>query len=263
MEINEEYLKIRKDLAKDIRAFSNVLYKYFHNASLGNIEAAITTLSSNRAILCNGVASEENWGYKINSLNFKLEKYPEKRHPKDIEKLELTLDFDLVGNCNDIGTLKDPFLWLIFNITVSGEYNGQDFITSYHLDRHLYKPGDELPIEPHPFYHFQFGGKNIMDIGRDVDSGKLIIFEAPRIAHYPMEFVLGIDYILSYFFPDIRALILQSEQEYVNLIEKYQARILKPYYHTISSTWNYDHNSLNIGNHWTPSFLCPQLIINS
>ncbi|KMQ67689.1 hypothetical protein ACM39_12605 [Chryseobacterium sp. FH2] len=263
MEIDEKHIKIRKELAKDIRTLSNVLYSYFPTASLGNLEAAITFLSSNRAVVLDKVARAEYWGYNVKEVCFKLDKFPEKRHPKDIENLELILDFELVGNCDDIDSLKDPFLWLIFDIKIKGIYDKKDFFTSYHLDRHLYKAGDMMPVEPHPFYHFQYGGKHILDDNKTVDSGKLIIFESPRIAHYPMELILGIDYILSHFFPDKRIAILKSEQEYVNLIEKYQARILKPYYHTISSTWNYDHNSLNIGNHWTPSFLCPQLIINS
>ena len=265
MAIPNEIKKIRTDLANDIHKFQNILLQYFYTSNISTLGSVVTTLKSDRLKTCENEnpTSESNWGYNLSGLFFKLDKYPEKKHPKNINDLTLYVDINIVGDCNNIGTLNDPFKWLVFDLKICGtdSDSGEELITSYHLDRHLYKSGDKEPVEPHPFYHFQFGGKNLLNSEKKINSGSLIVFESPRIAHYPMEIITGIDFIISHFFPDIRKTILCSSQEYNSLLEKYHKMIIKPYFHTISSKWNFNNADLNLSAQWCPTFLCPQFFV--
>jgi succinate dehydrogenase flavin-adding protein (antitoxin of CptAB toxin-antitoxin module) len=75
-----------------------------------------------------------------------------------------------------------------------------------------------------------------------------------------MEAILGIDFVLSNFFPITWRKMRSESSEYNNLLEKYQDLILKPFIHTHASKWMYSRESLVKNLIWNPVVICPQLI---
>jgi len=265
MNISSDVMKNRRKMASDLQKLANVLYEYFPTAEISSIQVAITQLKDNQSIpqIPREDTNSNYWGYNLNSLIFKFEKTPDYIFPVGCKDLKIMLDVKAIGDCNDLRTLNDPFKLLEFNIVIEGtrfaDKVGKQLTTSYHLDKHLQGVDDGEPEFPHPIYHFQFGGRKLME-RKELDTGDLLVLDSPRIGHYPMEAILGIDFVLSNFFPN-RWLLLRTEcPEYINLIEEYQDLILKPYVHTHASKWQYSHDTIVNNDFWNHALICPQLI---
>ena len=265
MDIPGEVMKRRQKMAKDLRKLQGVLYEYFPTADLSSIECATTQLKDISFIpQIHREASNSNfWGYNLNRLIFNFDALPRHIRPLNCIDLKLILDINAVGDCMDFGNLNDPFKWLEFNIVIEGTKFGNKKIkqvsTSYHLDRHIFKDNDGEPEFSHPLYHFQFGGRKLIQ-QEDLKTGELLILDSPRIGHYPMEAILGIDFILSNFFPRKWKKMRSESPEYINLVEEYQELILKPFVHTHASKWQYSQDSIVQNSVWNPVMICPQLI---
>jgi hypothetical protein len=91
----------------------------------------------------------------------------------------------------------DPFSLLEFNIEIEAHGNVTKHLGAWHLDRHITSDEETDALDVHPLYHFHFGGNAIKQIQNDV--GRILVLEGPRIAHPPMDVLLGIDFILSHF----------------------------------------------------------------
>jgi hypothetical protein len=266
MAISKEVMKSRRKLAADLRKLSNVLYTYFPTADISSFERAMTELLNKERIpQIPDVESDSNhWGYNLSRLIFKFEKTPRHTLPDNCKDLKLILDIKVAGDCNDLNKMNDPFKWLEFNIVIEGTRFTQDkniqLLTSYHLDRHIQGGEDGEAEYPHPLYHFQFGGRKLAEQNGSIETGNLLIFDSPRITHYPMEAILGIDFTLSNFFPQVWSRIKSESSEYLNLIEEYQDLILKPYIHTHASQWKYISENHANGHLWNPTSICPSII---
>jgi hypothetical protein len=265
MAVSSEIMKNRKKFATDLRKLYDIIYAYFPTAEISSIQGAITELRNEKKIpQIPGIESDNNlWGYTLSRLIFNFEKTPRHTTPDNCKDLKLILDIKVVGNCEDLKTLKDPLKWLEFNIVIEGtKFTKEEnipMITSYHLDRHLQGKEDGDIGYPHPLYHFQFGGRKLKEYNGSIETGNLLVFDSPRIAHYPMEAILGIDFTLSNFFPQVWLRMKTESSEYVNLIEEYQDMILKPYIHTHASQWQYSTENLATDSFWNPNIICPQL----
>jgi len=104
---------------------------------------------------------------------------------------------------------------------------------------------------PHPIYHFQLGGRELKDT--ITDYGQALFLDSPRIMHHPMEFILGIDFVLSNFFPMIWNDI-KKKPDYINVLTKYQKQFIFPYFKSIVEYFEDTSNS------WNPREIYPQLI---
>lgn len=265
MAVSNEIMKNRRKLAADLRKLEGVIYNYFPTAEISSFESAITELHNNKSIpqIPDKESDNNLWGYSLSRLIFKFDKAPRHTIPGNCKDLKLILDIKAIGNCKDLKSLKDPFEWLEFNIVIEGTKFSQEenkqLITSYHLDRHIMSDDDGEPDYPHPLYHFQFGGRRLANQNGLIDTGNLLVFDSPRVAHYPMEAISGIDFTLSNFFPQIWNKIRSESNEYINLIEEYQELFLKPYIHTHASQWNYSSADISINDIWNPNMVCPQL----
>lgn len=265
MTVSDQIMKNRRKIASDLRKLSSVLYTYFPTAEIGSFESAITELNNKNFVpqVPDKATNSDFWGYNLARLIFNFDSVPSHTKPDNCKDLKLILDIKIIGNCKNLYSLQDPFEWLEFNIVIEGTKFSNDgnsqLITSYHLDRHIIAPGDEEAEYPHPIYHFQFGGRKLTSQGELLETGNLIIFDSPRIGHYPMEAILGIDFMLSNFFPKTWRKIKSENNEYLNLIEEYQELFLKPYIHTHASQWNFSFNDIIINNNWNPVMICPQL----
>lgn len=265
MVASNKTMKSRKKLARDLEKLYSVLDRFLPTAELGSFQNAITELRNKKSIpqVPEKASNNNLWGYSLGRLIFKFDNIPNHTKPDNCKDLKLILDIKIIGNCNDLESMKDPFELLEFNIVIEGtkfsEEGNIQLLTSYHLDRHIMAEDDGDAEYPHPIYHFQFGGRKLAIQDNIIETGNLLIFDSPRIAHYPMEAILGIDFTLSNFFPQIWRKIKSESSEYINLIEEYQELFLKPYIHTHASQWNYSSAEISTNDIWNPNMICPQL----
>lgn len=269
MVVANETVLLRKELSNDIEKYCELIFPYLSkNIEIFNVQAGLSSLLNIKKQGCiDGKYNSTYWNYKINQITLKLDQeIPKKKLPKSVCDLKLVVSIEVSGDTDKINEI-DPFQTLAFNFSIKGDFlcektgEVKTAITSYHLDRHLYKDGDNTPEEPHPFYHFQFGGKKLIDeFGDKIDTGELLVLETPRITHHPMDFILGMDYLISNFYPNTRKQLMNSKQEYRRLIEKYQYKIVKPYFQAITSNWEKSLAQFCYTPNWTPISLCPQII---
>jgi len=265
MDIPLNVIKNRRNLATDLRKLADVLYEFFPTADISSIESAITQLRDINYIpqIHREDSNPNFWGYEISRLIFKFSVLPRHIRPTHCKDLILILDIKAVGHCDDIGSLNDPFRLLEFNIVIEGKKFKKKVSkyvsTSYHLDRHLIGEDDGESEFAHPIYHFQFGGRKLMQ-REGLKTGDILILDSPRISHYPMEAILGIDFVLSNFFPNTWKKMRSESSEYINLLEKYQELILRPFIHMHASKWMYSQDSIVKNDIWNPAMICPQLI---
>ena len=110
-------------------------------------------------------------------------------------------------------------------------YNGEEqHKASWHFDFDTTLSTEFI----HPFFHLTYGGKS-MD---DMDLGKTLLLPTPRIAYPPMDFILGVDFILSNFLSANRYKNIRAKNEYVSAVKNSQERLWKPYIQTIANHWD-------------------------
>lgn len=149
----------------------------------------------------------------------------------------------------------DPFEYLEFNIlTIGYSSDGTEMVHSLHLDRH---PDNSQSVDPHPKYHFQFGGRKLEE--KITDYGQGMFFDTPRMMHHPMDFILGMDFILSNYYSDIWNHVKENNHEYNSLIGKYQDIVMKPYFYSIADHWNI-RTPFN-KRAWNTQDICPQVVV--
>ncbi len=260
MKLSKNSKKFRLDRARDLEILATLLKKVDFDNS--NVYEARTQLSNEKKFFTNPntkSTSPDSWGYDVN-LTFSFQETPEHTHPDSACSMQLDFSIKLVGDCQDYDkkefvTQKDPFHHLEFNLVIRGiGEGGKELLASYHLDRHIHTEENNEPDASHPIYHFQFGGRKLDK--NNMDYGQSLILDAPRIAHYPMDLVLGIDFVLSNFFPATWRRLLQ-ENDYVSLIREYQNAILKPYIYSLASKWK-DYNNSDID--WGFGSILPNLL---
>src|SRR5690606_22254631 len=112
--------------------------------------------------------------------------------------------------------------------------------------------GDNDPNDCHPIYHLQFGGRKLEK--KYLDFGNALILDTPRVVHYPMDVILGVDFVLSNFF-SASWRKLRQDGEYVNLVRDYQSYFWKPYAHSNASHWKpFAQHEIS----WDPVSILPQ-----
>lgn len=153
--------------------------------------------------------------------------------------------------------MSDPFESLEFNIIITGKHPDdpeKKVISSWHLDRDEENEAHGKQEFIHPCYHFQYGGRHMQDAS---DYGAALILESPRIAHPPMDAILGIDFVLTNYFNSSR-LAFREEGDYSNLLRTAQARIWRPYALALAEEWT----ERSDGKAWPPTTIWPQLSLS-
>ncbi|QKF91615.1 hypothetical protein [Campylobacter sp. CCUG 57310] len=221
--------------------FKDFNEKTFISNMISDLNTLNQILSQEHKICCfaNQIASivgqikqSKSFEYELKPLEFKFIEYPSHLSHTNIENLRLFFDIKVKGEYKNIPELKDPLRYLEFNICITGnDPNNKNYDPFYsiHFDRH--QEGKNPSKEIHPAYHFQFGGRKIKDIG--IDFGQALFMDTPRIMYHPMDVFLGIDFILSNFFPEAWRRF-KKNGTYANLIKKYQKYFIYPYFKTIS-----------------------------
>lgn len=260
MAVSAQLKAFRRDRASDLDRFARILSK-IPNCNVGTIYQAVDQLKDFTFVPSapNEALNYNYWGYNVSNIEFYFESTPRHTHPEGISNLSLSLDVKVVADFNDFKLIKDPYKHLEFNIVIKGntyeDEKTKEFITSIHLDRHITSESDGEPEDVHPIYHLQFGGRKLEKEYRSF--GDFLIMDSPRIVHYPMDVILGVDFILSNFFSGYWRQ-MRREGEFMNILREYQEFFWKPYAHSKASHWNqFDSSQID----WNPTFIWPQLVV--
>lgn len=252
MTIPKEVQLFRKKMANDL----NVLYELLLSSGLeitGSFQKVINELKSSRAKV-HPVKEIETlntyWGYDLDNFRITFNSQPRGMKPSKLQSLSLIFEVGIVGDFKNYNLIKDPFEHLTFNIIVEGSSDGVTYLNAWHLDRHLGGKTDEA----HPIYHMHYGGDKLDKANNDY--GQSLLMGAPRLMHPPMDLILGIDFIVSNFFP-VSWEKLQGEGTYTTMMKTYQDLIYKPYSYGIASHWN---STFDKDVEWMPQDIFPTLV---
>ncbi len=220
-------------IGEDLCKLADWLIKEGLCANTGSLNAA--------GSLCIKKAGEPQWDYKFGDLDFKIDEVGG-TIPTGATDLTLRFSMDIMGmpESKD-NNITNPLLKLIFDIEISGSFYDpaidkvRDLFCSWHLDKNVGKEGDAKTKFSHPEYHFTFGG-NKME-GKGEIYGSTLILPSPRIAHPPMDAVLGVDFILNNYFHKDHIKKIVTNPEYTEMVKKSQNRLWKPYFKSVSSKW--------------------------
>ena len=243
---NKAFFEARADeLNKLYQCLSNLFSKDY--CELSSLKNAAKTLEAQ----ANGTATLDEWGYKIENLILPV------GDVRNTEPSGIVVRVNMGCECRakvaDFKKTCDPFTVYSFHLHVYGDFQGM----TYSWGMHLEKDTSNKPTEWHPQYHLHcFDGRNEMKHAlKDPDQNRgMLYLNVPRLAHYPLDIVLGIGFCLMNFHTkDMFTKLYQQDREFPRLYQASQERILEPYYNAITST-------SGAGTGWAgKKELCPQI----
>lgn len=246
MNKNKAFFEARADeLNKLYQCLSNLFSKDY--CELSSLKNAAKTLEAQ----ANGTATLDEWGYKIENLILPV------GDVRNTEPSGIVVRVNMGCECRakvaDFKKTCDPFTVYSFHLHVYGDFQGM----TYSWGMHLEKDTSNKPTEWHPQYHLHcFDGRNEMKHAlKDPDQNRgMLYLNVPRLAHYPLDIVLGIGFCLMNFHTkDMFTKLYQQDREFPRLYQASQERILEPYYNAITST-------SGAGTGWAgKKELCPQI----
>lgn len=248
----KKYMHFRNERAGELRQMADLLDKQIGNVLTSPIYTAISELRNSERIpkLKNGDTDENIWGYDIENFTLPLDTL---KHvvPNNIEKGEIILNIRLRGAIEDWNTYNDPFVELSFRVMIKGIGEHSTYHFGFHIDKH----NGEDSEEPHPIYHLQYDFNPTKSTNPNL--GDLFYIDTPRIMHKPMDFILGVGFLTSNFFPT-GFQILCEKREFIKLNTTYQQSVWRPYFHTLANKWKpFSENNII----WNPiNEICPIFI---
>ncbi len=243
--------QFKKARAADLNRAADVLESVFTGIDTSQIRIASASLTTTSPTLKNGTTNANLWGYEIEDLKIPVHTT---RHlkPKEInnQNLELLLSMKMVANLNEWEKLVDPIIELNFKVIIRGVSDKGTHYFCFHIDKH---DNSTTTDEPHPTYHLQFTNDPYKEA--TFDYGSTLILDTPRIIHHPVDLILGVGFLASNFCPSAFESMM-DDGYFLSVYKTYQKSILRPYFHTISSHWDFDASKLS----WTRNDLCPTII---
>lgn len=253
MVISKSNMHFRNERARELERMAKLLDKCIGNdVNTSSIYKAIGDLRNENSIpvLKDGSYDQAIWGYDIENFEISLETLKHVK-PTSIKNGKIFVSIKLRASIGNWLEMNDPFIELGYNVFIKG-IGDKVYHFGFHIDRHN---SNSTSTEPHPIYHLQY---NINPTNSDVfDSGSIMYIDTPRLVHYPLDFILGIGFLTSNFFPTAFK-VLSEESEYFKLNEEYQKRIWKPYFHTLANHWKPFESNTIIWN--SINDLCPILV---
>lgn len=190
--------------------------------------------------ISNAIAKSKKDGvYNVEKLQLSVNIVPRETRP-NVKVLSIIFD-NLVRYQNNVVNWDN----YCFRIVIKGNNEIGTYKSAWHLDYDI-KEHEYM----HPCFHFTFGGEKI----DDVNSGGLLIMTTPRIVHPPLDFVLGIDFVLSNFFKKEEYTIIKSNPLYRAAVKHSQDRLWKPFVCSVC-------NSINQSNHPLDNYFSAQQLI--
>ncbi|EPL9568806.1 hypothetical protein MMK73_000859 [Providencia rettgeri] len=148
--------------------------------------------------------------------------------------VKLDMKLVLVANsCFEFGSVTDHIVEISYE--ASSEVTCDLSRGAWHLDYHKDEDNASPPQYIHPSYHFHHGGRRVKDnIG---SYGDLILLDAPRLMHPPLDLFLAIDFLISNFTLDRIWKNIRADTRYQKIIKNSQDKWWKGYYQQISDYW--------------------------
>lgn len=168
----------------------------------------------------------------------------------DVALREKYLDMNEIGNPIIVENTGDNFL---FCLRIECMNRKTKHVDSWHLD---YEPEDNKEYV-HPMFHLTHGGRSMdgIEVGQ---SMKLVV---PRLPFYPMDAILGIDFIVGNFYKKDTYNKLRSEHLYIKALKNAQNRLWRPYFLALSHIWC-THPSIKMDDLSFPSKLSPYIVLS-
>lgn len=203
--------------------------------------------------IINNEKEAESWFKKGGYVKFKLPECNNSR-PTNVKDIEVKIVHECIENNSDLFDYSKYNF--VFTFTGCDE-NNIEYKCSWHLDYEKKSKDDSLdePKVFHPLFHLTYGGKSMKEIYHDLDGKKCDVKEnainedknvsfipllliAPRIPFPPMDYYLGIDFIICNFLNKWDYQKLQSESNYRRMIKKSQEKLWKPYFTILANNWS-------------------------
>ncbi|WP_417611462.1 hypothetical protein [Owenweeksia hongkongensis] len=206
--------------SRDLSDFIALIRQYdipVDTVELGNLDSQLQYLEGDFRIC-------------IENMQFKIDKKISGTMPSDIGRLEILfshacqIDPSLDENNND------PISDYNFQLCIKG-FGEKEYVNWWHLDKNI--PSAQ-PKFTHPYYHFQAGG----DMIEGLDCGGLVLLNAPRIPHPPMDLFLGFHFIMNNFYSSKDYTFVKSllaDNKYQEIIGRSQKRMWEKYFLAFSS----------------------------
>jgi hypothetical protein len=240
-------------MRSDLMTFSNLLRKYLaYNdkygvlIEFGDIQKTLKDIK---------IGGKDCWKLEDISIVFKNLDLGGDICPKFVEGFEKEAKIKLICEMSGLckipdDTVIDPILpiteknfsgFSLQLIMIIGDFNDHIAKASWHFDRHPDKKLDgkneENPSFDHPLYHLHFGGKEINQ--GQIEYGGVLILEAPRLLHPPMDIVLAVDFVLSNFYSRDSGKVnsLRDDPQYQKIVKRSKDRFWKPFFLGLASNF--------------------------
>ena len=247
--IDPKVMTFRNARANDLRALARFTNKQRISIDQNpSFKDALRLLDDNEHVYQDehGNPDPALWGYTITHLPVRIA-IPRHTFPA-VEQLTLRISMAFAADCRSWEQMQDPARRLNLDVLLLGTTKEDSrCLTSYHLDRHqepIVVPGameKAFVPEVHPLYHVQFSSSKTHKVdeaaGLNLGAGNNLFMDPPRLLHYPMDLILGVDFLLANYMPGAWK-ALQRDGSYATLCRKYQGVFLKPYIHAIAQHWD-------------------------
>lgn len=171
------------------------------------------------------------WGYTSGKVTLRLSNGTVV-NPGQAKSLFCSFDISVEGRIHIGKTMRWEIKGTQMNLEFSAESStvGSGWSQFWHLDTHIEDPAKPAE-EPHPMFHFHFGGKQMAQrrLSKAGCWGQMLELKVPRIAHPPMDLVLATDFILSNASGAKWKKELYNAKEYSGAVCRSQQRFWKPY----------------------------------
>lgn len=231
MAVNDKNMAFRRARASDLRILCQTLDSKLGDCDTSSLESVISQLNNSDSIptLKDGTRDQNIWGYDIEDFKMPLDTLSHVK-PQDIKKGEIILNMKLRAKIEHWDTFHDPFIELSYSVMIKG-IGSKTYHFGFHIDKHT---GTTKTKEPHPTYHLQYNFNPTKS--NNPNLGDLFYIDTPRIMHKPIDFILGIGFLTSNFYP-FAFDVLKEERAFIKLQQIYQNAIWKPYFHTLANQW--------------------------
>ena len=244
---NKAFFEARADELNQLyQCLSNQFSKEY--CELSSLKNAAKILEAQ----ANGSVTLDDWGYKIENLILPVGDV-RNTEPSGIA-VRVNIGCECKAKVADFNKTCDPFTVYSFHLHVYGDFQGM----TYSWGMHMEKDTSNKPTEWHPQYHLHcFDGRNEMKhaLSDTTQNRGMLFLNVPRLAHYPMDIVLGIGFCLMNFHTkDVFRNLYTQDRVFPRLYQSSQQRILEPYYNAIT-------NINGAGTGWAgKKELCPQIV---
>jgi len=216
----------RQQRARDIETLASILERELICLDTSSLRSAAEQCRRNLP------AGKTSWGYDVAPFRFTFSA-PKNTHPPGLQQCDWIIGVSVQAVC-ETRALTSRLTHIDFQLSARAEDGtGSPFHCAWHLDRH--PPGTPSTVGVHPGYHFQHGGNK-------VDAtlfGNLLLFDAPRLPHPPLDAILSVDFLLSNFNHPEWYRLRQSSPEYLRLVVDSQERFWKPYVSSLHKWWDH------------------------